>query len=115
MEMRSTADLIAAADADEETDDFEKLKAEREKERMERQKQKFARTISTVPGAEIVPVVEAAIVPAAQQAAAPASTNASTTATPVTTLPPASSIIDLLSISEPVTNSTTKTNDGLNE
>ncbi|XP_073817463.1 bestrophin 1 isoform X2 [Musca autumnalis] len=120
MEMKSTADLIAAADADGEADDFEKLKAEREKERLERQKQKFARSMSTAPGAEIVPVVAAAIIPAAaaavptagaQQSQSTTNNNSSASATPVTTLPPASSIIDLLSISEPVTNSTTKNND----
>uniref|UniRef100_A0A1I8NFW5 Bestrophin homolog n=1 Tax=Musca domestica TaxID=7370 RepID=A0A1I8NFW5_MUSDO len=123
MEMKSTADLIAAADADGETDDFEKLKAEREKERLERQKQKFARSMSTAPAAEIVPVVAAAIIPAPAAAAAtagtqpsqPATTNNSNDVTPVNPLPPASSIIDLLSISEPVTNSTTKNNEDNNE
>uniref|UniRef100_A0A1A9WJQ5 Uncharacterized protein n=1 Tax=Glossina brevipalpis TaxID=37001 RepID=A0A1A9WJQ5_9MUSC len=69
MEMRSTNDLIAAANASTDgADDFEKLKAEREKQRQERQKQKFARTVSTAPGVEnapatIVPVV-AAVIPA---------------------------------------------------
>ncbi|XP_075170086.1 bestrophin 1 isoform X2 [Haematobia irritans] len=117
MEMKSTADLIAAADADVETDDFEKLKAEREKERHERQKQKLARTISTAPGGtEIVPVVAAALIP--PQAAAVAVTTSTTQATntnvpntPVTTMPPNSSVIDLMSIAEPVQHSTTNTND----
>ncbi|KAL9894667.1 bestrophin 1 isoform 1-T3 [Glossina fuscipes fuscipes] len=69
MEMRSTNDLIAAATAGTEgSDDFERLKAEREKERLERQKQKFVRSVSTAPGAEnapatIVPVVAAVIPP----------------------------------------------------
>ncbi|XP_013097188.1 bestrophin-4 isoform X4 [Stomoxys calcitrans] len=119
MEMRSTTDLIAAADANEETDDFEKLKAEREKERHERQKQKLARTISTAPGGtEIVPVVAAAIIPPPQAAAAApvapstqATTAASNAGTPVSTMPPSSSVIDLMSITEPVQNSTTNTNE----
>lgn len=107
MEMRSTTDLIAAAAADVETDDFEKLKAEREKERLERTKQKIARTISTAPGNDnIVPVVAAAIVPA---------TSGSCAATPVSLLPPGVSNADLLSITEPVTNSTVKTNEDPNE
>lgn len=67
--MRSTNDLIAAANANMEIDDFAKLKAEREKERFERQKIKLARQISTTPAGEsvatptIVPVVAAAIIP----------------------------------------------------
>ncbi|XP_023302366.2 bestrophin-2 isoform X4 [Lucilia cuprina] len=121
MEMRSTHDLIAAANADVETDDFEKLKAEREKERLERQKQKFARQISTAPGGEkvpttIVPMVAAAIIanPAVSTADAQNATQA--VGTTGSTLPTTSSNADLLSITEPVTHSTQKWNEGgLNE
>ncbi|XP_054727733.1 bestrophin-1 isoform X4 [Anastrepha obliqua] len=66
MEIKSTTDAPGAED---EGDDFDKLKATREKERFQRQQQKMARTISTAPGVEggptVVPVVAAAIIPAA--------------------------------------------------
>ncbi|XP_053946788.1 bestrophin-1 isoform X4 [Anastrepha ludens] len=65
MEIKSTTDAPGAED---EGDDFDKLKATREKERFQRQQQKMARTISTAPGVEggptVVPVVAAAIIPA---------------------------------------------------
>ncbi|XP_037821538.1 bestrophin-2 isoform X4 [Lucilia sericata] len=121
MEMRSTHDLIAAANADVEKDDFEKLKAEREKERLERQKQKFARQISTAPGGEnvpttIVPVVAAAIIGNPAVSTADAQNVTQAVGTTGSTLPTTSSNADLLSITEPVTHSTQKWNEGgLNE
>ncbi|KAM7361782.1 bestrophin 1 isoform 2-T2 [Cochliomyia hominivorax] len=121
MEMRSTNDLIAAANADTETDDFEKLKAEREKERLERQKQKFARQISTAPGTEnvaptIVPVVAAAIIPATVAASTQADgQNATQSVVSGSTFPTSGSNTDLLSITEPVTHSTQFNEGGLNE
>ncbi|XP_065372538.1 bestrophin-2 isoform X2 [Calliphora vicina] len=120
MEMRSTNDLIAAANADVETDDFEKLKAEREKERLERQKQKFVRQISTVPGTEnvpttMVPVMGAPIITNPVVSTADAQNTTQPVVTP-STLPTTSSNADLLSITEPVTHSTQKWNEGgLNE
>ncbi|XP_036324152.1 bestrophin-1 isoform X3 [Rhagoletis pomonella] len=66
MEIKSTTD---APGGDDEGDDFDKLKAAREKERMQRQQQKLARTISAAPGVDggptVVPVVAAAIIPTA--------------------------------------------------
>ena len=109
MEMRSTGDLIAAANAaEEDTDDFEKLKAEREKERMERQKQKFVRQISTAPGTDNV-ATSTTIVPAVVTAAIitnPVVSNVPiATQTPTSTLPPN----DVLNITEPVTTHSTQT------
>ncbi|XP_039970726.1 bestrophin-1 isoform X4 [Bactrocera neohumeralis] len=64
MDTKSTTDAPGVED---EGDDFDKLKAAREKERMQRQQQKLARTISTAPGIDggptVVPVVAAAIIP----------------------------------------------------
>lgn len=110
MEMRSTGDLIAAANAaEDESDDFEKLKAEREKERLERQKQKFVRQISTAPGTENV-AASTTIVPAVVTAAIltnPVVSNVpSATQTPTSTLPPTGVSVDLLNITEPVTQAT---------
>lgn len=107
-EMRSTNDLIAAANAQVETDEFEKLKAEREKERLERQKQKFVRQISATPGAEnVVPVVATTVIP----------NPSASTAEAQNVQPTSGSNANLLFISEPVTQSTTqKWNEGgLNE
>lgn len=122
MEMRSTNDLIEAANADTETDDFEKLKAEREKERLERQKQKFARQISTAPGTDnaaaptIVPVVAAAIIPAAPATSTAETQNGTQSVVSASTIPTTGSNADLLSITEPVTHSTQKFNEqGFNE
>ncbi|XP_067619027.1 bestrophin-2a isoform X2 [Eurosta solidaginis] len=66
METKSTTDGAGAPE--DEGDDFDKLKAAREKERLQRQQQKLARTISAAPGIDggptVVPVVAAAIIPA---------------------------------------------------
>ncbi|XP_037949252.1 bestrophin homolog 18-like isoform X2 [Teleopsis dalmanni] len=64
MDVKSVNDIVSAVEQDE-GDDFEKLKAAREKERLERQKLKLARTISTAPGVEGTTVVAATIIPAA--------------------------------------------------
>ncbi|XP_012159035.1 bestrophin-1 isoform X4 [Ceratitis capitata] len=100
MEIKSTTDAPGAVD---EGDDFDKLKAAREKERQQRQQQKLARTISTAPGVDggptVVPVVAAAIIPtavvpapAAAAVTVPAPAAAQTTAQTAATTRPLSTI-----------------------
>ncbi|XP_049303308.1 bestrophin homolog 22 isoform X2 [Bactrocera dorsalis] len=124
MDTKSTTDAPGVED---EGDDFDKLKAAREKERMQRQQQKLARTISTAPGIDggptVVPVVAAAIIPttvvpapAPAVAAAPVATTAAAApaALPVRSLSTISSGEDLSTNDpdasvEPLTTSTAKT------
>uniref|UniRef100_A0A034VJD8 Bestrophin homolog n=1 Tax=Bactrocera dorsalis TaxID=27457 RepID=A0A034VJD8_BACDO len=124
MDTKSTTDAPGVED---EGDDFDKLKAAREKERMQRQQQKLARTISTAPGIDggptVVPVVAAAIIPttvvpapAPAVAAAPVATTAAAApaALPVRSLSTISSGEDLSTNDpdasvEPPTTSTAKT------
>ncbi|XP_018799590.1 PREDICTED: bestrophin-1 isoform X5 [Bactrocera latifrons] len=124
MDTKSTTDAPGVED---EGDDFDKLKAAREKERMQRQQQKLARTISTAPGIDggptVVPVVAAAIIPttvvpapAPAVAAAPVATTATaaSAALPVRSLSTISSGEDLSANDpdasvEPPTTSTAKT------
>lgn len=113
MDTKSTTDAPGVED---EGDDFDKLKATREKERLQRQQQKLARTISTAPGIDggptVVPVVAAALIAA----------TTAPVATPVTAAPAAAPVRPLSTISsgkdlstndpdasvEPVTTSTAK-------
>lgn len=106
LDVKASADVLAntAAEPPPDTgDDFEKLRAAREKEKLVRQQMNLARTISTAPGVDAsgVPVVVpvALVAPSAAQSAAP---------TPLRTVP---SNADLLAGTDPVTNSTIKSED----
>ncbi|KRG00808.1 bestrophin-2 isoform X6 [Drosophila mojavensis] len=106
LDVKASADVLAnpAAEPPPDTgDDFEKLRAAREKEKLVRQQMNLARTISTAPGVDAsgVPVVVpvALVAPPAAQPAAP---------TPLRTVP---SNADLLAGTNPVTNSTIKSED----
>ncbi|XP_017855674.1 PREDICTED: bestrophin-3 isoform X1 [Drosophila arizonae] len=106
LDVKASADVLAnpAAEPPPDTgDDFEKLRAAREKEKLVRQQMNLARTISTAPGVDAsgVPVVVpvALVAPPAAQPAAP---------TPLRTVP---SNADLLAGTDPVTNSTIKSED----
>ncbi|XP_030371286.1 bestrophin-2 isoform X2 [Scaptodrosophila lebanonensis] len=104
MDTKSCSDVLASTAAEiDDNDDFEKLRAAREKEKLERQQKNLARTISTAPGVDpaaavpmvpVVPVVAAASVPQAG-----------------VTVPPVASSADLLAGGEPISNSTTKSED----
>lgn len=105
MDTKSTTDAPVAED---EGDDFDKLKATREKERLQRQQQKLARTISTAPGIDggptVVPVVAAAIipttvVPAPAQVPAAATVPMPAAATTATAAPAAAPVHPLSTIS----------------
>ncbi|XP_034661810.1 bestrophin-2 isoform X3 [Drosophila subobscura] len=59
MDLKSSNDVLAsstAAEPEDEGDDFEKLKAAREKEKLVRQQKNLARTISTAPGVDAATV-----------------------------------------------------------
>ncbi|XP_030244017.1 protein PRRC2A-like, partial [Drosophila navojoa] len=106
LDVKASADVLANTAAEpppDAGDDFEKLRAAREKEKLVRQQMNLARTISTAPGVDAsgVPVVVpvALVAPPAAQPAAP---------TPLRTVP---SNADLLAGTDPVTNSTIKSED----
>nr|ABD64823.1 Best1 [Drosophila virilis] len=111
LDIKTSNDILAntAADAAPDVgDDFEKLKAAREKEKLVRQQMNLARTISTAPGVDpsgVVPLVP--VVPVAMPMMAPTAPQPNTT----TALPAVASSADLLAGGEPVTNSTTKSED----
>lgn len=111
LDIKTSNDVLAntAAEAAPDVgDDFEKLKAAREKEKLVRQQMNLARTISTAPGVDpsgVVPLVP--VVPVAMPMMAPIAPQANTT----TALPAVASSADLLAGGEPVTNSTTKSED----
>jgi len=64
MDLRSSNDLLAAAaQVEDEGDDFDKLKAAREKEKLMRQQKNLARTISTAPGMEATAVPMVPMIP----------------------------------------------------
>ncbi|XP_015027365.2 bestrophin-2 isoform X4 [Drosophila virilis] len=111
LDIKTSNDILAntAADAAPNVgDDFEKLKAAREKEKLVRQQMNLARTISTAPGVDpsgVVPLVP--VVPVAMPMMAPTAPQPNTT----TALPAVASSADLLAGGEPVTNSTTKSED----
>ncbi|SPP87721.1 bestrophin-2 isoform X4 [Drosophila guanche] len=99
MDLKSSNDVLAsstAAEPEDEGDDFEKLKAAREKEKLARQQKNLARTISTAPG------VDAATVAASMAAQA----NAVLTA--------AASSADLLAAGDLVPSSTMKSENATN-
>ncbi|BFF90924.1 bestrophin-2 [Drosophila madeirensis] len=99
MDLKSSNDVLAtstAAEPEDEGDDFEKLKAAREKEKLVRQQKNLARTISTAPG------VDAATVAASMAAQA----NAVLTA--------AASSADLLAAGDLMPSSTMKSENAAN-
>ncbi|XP_039491774.1 bestrophin-2 isoform X4 [Drosophila santomea] len=103
MDLRSSTDLLGhpAAQPEDEGDDFDKLKAEREKEKLMRQQKNLARTISTAPGMEATAVPLVPMVPvnvAVQQAQ----------------LQPVASSADLLAGGDQFSNSTMKSEDAIN-
>ncbi|XP_043651200.1 bestrophin-2 isoform X4 [Drosophila teissieri] len=103
MDLRSSTDLLGhpAAQPEDEGDDFDKLKAEREKEKLMRQQKNLARTISTAPGMEATAVPMVPMVPvnvAVQQAQ----------------LQPVASSADLLAAGDQFSNSTMKSEDAIN-
>eukprot|EP00099_Drosophila_melanogaster_P024256 NP_652603.1 bestrophin 1, isoform A [Drosophila melanogaster] len=103
MDLRSSTDLLgdAAVQPEDEGDDFDKLKAEREKEKLMRQQKNLARTISTAPGMEATAVPMVPMVPvnvAVQQAQ----------------LQPVASSADLLAGGDQFSNSTMKSEDAIN-
>ncbi|XP_070073077.1 bestrophin-2 isoform X3 [Drosophila takahashii] len=104
MDLRSSSDLLAnaaAAQPEDEGDDFDKLKAAREKEKLMRQQKNLARTISTAPGMETTAVPMVPMIPvnvAVQQAH----------------LPSVASSADLLAGGELLSNSTMKSEDAVN-
>ncbi|XP_016977556.1 bestrophin-2 isoform X2 [Drosophila rhopaloa] len=100
MDLRSSSDLLAAQPVDE-GDDFDKLKAEREKEKLMRQQKNLARTISTAPGMEATAVPLVPIVPV-------------NVAVPQAQLPAVASSADLLVGGEVLSNSTMKSEDAVN-
>ncbi|KMZ04483.1 bestrophin-2 isoform X4 [Drosophila simulans] len=103
MDLRSSTDLLgnAAVQPEDEGDDFDKLRAEREKEKLMRQQKNLARTISTAPGMEATAVPMVPMVPvnvAVQQAQ----------------LQPVASSADLLAGGDQFSNSTMKSEDAIN-
>ncbi|XP_011185838.1 bestrophin-1 isoform X4 [Zeugodacus cucurbitae] len=98
MDTKSTTDAPGAED---EGDDFDKLKATREKERLQRQQQKLARTISTAPGIDggptVVPVVAAAIIPTTVVPAPAPAVATTTVAAAAPAAPPAAAPVRPLS------------------
>jgi len=85
-------------------DDFEKLKAAREKEKLVRQQMNLARTISTAPGVDpsgVVPLVPVVPVAVPMSSAVPQAT----------AMPATASSADLLAGGDPVTSSTIKSED----
>ncbi|XP_023174304.2 bestrophin-2 isoform X4 [Drosophila hydei] len=106
LDIKTSADVLANTAADpapDVGDDFEKLRAAREKEKLVRQQMNLARTISTAPGVDAsgVPVVVpvALVAPPAAQPSAP------------TTMTAVASSADLLVGTDPVTSSTIKSED----
>lgn len=106
LDIKTSADVLANTAADpapDVGDDFEKLRAAREKEKLVRQQMNLARTISTAPGVDAsgVPVVVpvALVAPPAAQPSAP------------TTMTAVASSADLLAGTDPVTSSTIKSED----
>ncbi|XP_017038158.1 bestrophin-2 isoform X3 [Drosophila kikkawai] len=99
MDLRASNDLLnqaqAAVEPEDEGDDFEKLKAAREKEKLMRQQKNLARTISTAPGVE-VPMIPVAV------------------AVPPATVPSVPSSADLLGGGELLPSSTMKSEDAVN-
>ncbi|KAH8397681.1 hypothetical protein KR215_006750 [Drosophila sulfurigaster] len=105
----AAATAATAEPVPDEGDDFEKLKAAREKEKLKRQQINLARTISTAPGVDpsgvpLVPVVPVAVPIAAVGPQAQAQAQA-------TALPTTASSADLLSGNDPVSSSTIKSED----
>ncbi|KAL7731052.1 hypothetical protein ACLKA6_014269 [Drosophila palustris] len=109
LDLKTSNDLLAntaaaAADPEDVGDDFAKLKAAREKEKLVRQQMNLARTISTAPGVDpsgavpLMPVVPVAV-------------SMASVAPQATTLPVTSSSADLLAGGDTVTNSTIKSED----
>ncbi|XP_060649346.1 bestrophin-2 isoform X4 [Drosophila nasuta] len=103
----AAATAATAEPVPDEGDDFEKLKAAREKEKLKRQQINLARTISTAPGVDpsgvsLVPVVPVAVPIAAVAPQAQAQ---------ATALPTNASSADLLSGNDPVSSSTIKSED----
>ncbi|KAM8704064.1 hypothetical protein ACLKA7_008642 [Drosophila subpalustris] len=109
LDLKTSNDLLAntaaaAADPEDVGDDFAKLKAAREKEKLVRQQMNLARTISTAPGVDpsgavpLMPVVPVAV-------------SMASVAPQATTLPVTSSTADLLAGGDTVTNSTIKSED----
>ncbi|EDV49656.1 bestrophin-2 isoform X2 [Drosophila erecta] len=103
MDLRSSMDPLGhpAVQLEDEGDEFDKLKAEREKEKLMRQQKNLARTISTAPGMEATAVPMVPIVPVnvAVQAAQ---------------LQPVASSADLLAGGDQFSNSTMKSEDAIN-
>lgn len=106
LDLRASQDpLVNAAAAEpevDEGDDFEKLKAAREKEKLMRQQKNLARTISTAPGVDasavpLVPVIPVAI------------------PVPQANMPEVPSSADLLAGAELVPSSTMKSEDAVND
>ncbi|XP_034486625.1 bestrophin-4 isoform X2 [Drosophila innubila] len=109
LDMKTSNDLLANTAAAAEPvpdvgDDFEKLKAAREKEKLVRQQMNLARTISTAPGVDasgVVPLVPVVPVAVSMASVAPQAT----------ALPAAASSADLLAGGDPVTSSPIKSED----
>nr|XP_036675692.1 bestrophin-2 isoform X4 [Drosophila suzukii] len=103
MDLRSSNDLLAAAAAqvEDEGDDFDKLKAAREKEKLMRQQKNLARTISTAPGMEATAVPMMPMIPV-------------NVAVPQAQMPAVASSADLLAGGELLSNSTMKSQDAIN-
>ncbi|XP_037725741.1 bestrophin-2 isoform X2 [Drosophila subpulchrella] len=105
MDLRSSNDLLAAAAAaaqvEDEGDDFDKLKAAREKEKLMRQQKNLARTISTAPGMEATAVPMVPMIPV-------------NVAVPQAQMPTVASSADLLADGELLSNSTMKSQDAIN-
>ncbi|XP_016950332.1 bestrophin-2 isoform X4 [Drosophila biarmipes] len=102
MDLRSSSDLLAnaAAQLEDEGDDFDKLKAAREKEKLMRQQKNLARTISTAPGMETTAVPMVPMIPV-------------NVAVPQSQMPAVASSADLLAGGE-LSNSTMKSEDAIN-
>ncbi|KAH8385997.1 hypothetical protein KR200_012175 [Drosophila serrata] len=105
LDLRTSTDLLtqaqAAVEPEDEGDDFEKLKAAREKEKLMRQQKNLARTISTAPGVDATAVPLVPMIPVA-------------VAVPPPNVPSVPSSADLLSGSELLPSSTMKSEDAVN-
>ncbi|XP_020810893.1 bestrophin-2 isoform X4 [Drosophila serrata] len=105
LDLRASTDLLtqaqAAVEPEDEGDDFEKLKAAREKEKLMRQQKNLARTISTAPGVDATAVPLVPMIPVA-------------VAVPPPNVPSVPSSADLLSGSELLPSSTMKSEDAVN-
>ncbi|XP_070137440.1 bestrophin-2 isoform X3 [Drosophila bipectinata] len=105
IDLRASQDLLVNAGAAEpevdEGDDFEKLKAAREKEKLMRQQKNLARTISTAPGVDPTAVPLVPVIPVAVPV-------------PQANLPEIPSSADLLAGGELVPSSTMKSEDAIN-